>query len=94
MKVTGNDACLIPCAIDQDPYFRDVARKLKWKTQSVIHSKFFPALQGASKKMSASSETSSIYLTETPNQIEEKIKKTNEFQRWTCNQGRTNAIWS
>ncbi|KAG2394122.1 hypothetical protein C9374_003886 [Naegleria lovaniensis] len=79
-KEFGKDgvACLIPCAIDQDPYFRvtrDVARKLKWKTPSVIHSKFFPALQGASKKMSASSETSSIYLTDTPKQIEEKIKK-------------------
>nr|CAG4718591.1 unnamed protein product [Naegleria fowleri] len=60
-------ACLIPCAIDQDPYFlvtSDVSRKLKWKIPSVIHSKFFPALQ--SKKMSASSESSSIYLTDTP----------------------------
>ncbi|KAL9653131.1 hypothetical protein ABK040_006348 [Willaertia magna] len=70
--------CLIPCAIDQDPYFRvtrDVARKLNWRTPSIIHSKFFPALQGATKKMSASSDVSSIYLTDNPEQIKDKIKK-------------------
>ena len=49
-------ACLIPCAIDQDPYFRltrDVAHKLVPKHHplkgkpALIHSKFFPPLQGA-----------------------------------------------
>ena len=37
--------CLIPCAIDQDPFFRmtrDVAPKLNFKKPAVIHSKFFP----------------------------------------------------
>jgi tryptophanyl-tRNA synthetase len=40
--------CLIPCAIDQDPYFRltrDVAAKLKYPKPALIHAKFFPALQ-------------------------------------------------
>ena len=70
--------CLIPCAIDQDPYFRvtrDVAPKLGFQKPVLIHSKFFPALQGANKKMSASSDTSSIFLTDTPKQIKDKINK-------------------
>ena len=56
--------CLIPCAIDQDPYFRmtrDVAPKLGFQKPALMHSKFFPALQGASTKMSASDENSSIF---------------------------------
>lgn len=70
--------CLIPCAIDQDPYFRltrDCAPKLKYIKPALIHSKFFPALQGAKSKMSASNETSSIFLTDTPKQIAKKINK-------------------
>jgi tryptophanyl-tRNA synthetase len=41
-------ACLIPCAIDQDAYFRmtrDVAPRLGYKKPSLIHSKFFPGLE-------------------------------------------------
>jgi tryptophanyl-tRNA synthetase len=70
--------CLIPCAIDQDPYFRvcrDVADKLKFSKPALIHTKFFPALQGASSKMSASDTTSSIFMDDTPNQIKKKINK-------------------
>lgn len=40
--------CLIPCAIDQDAYFRmtrDVAPRLGCKKPSLIHSKFFPGLE-------------------------------------------------
>ncbi|EGV64711.1 tryptophan--tRNA ligase [Yamadazyma tenuis] len=70
--------CLIPCAIDQDPYFRvcrDVADKLKYSKPALIHAKFFPALQGASTKMSASDTTTSIFVDDTPAQIKNKIKK-------------------
>lgn len=70
--------CLIPCAIDQDPYFRvcrDVADKLKFSKPSLIHAKFFPALQGASTKMSASDTTTSIFMGDTPKQIQKKINK-------------------
>lgn len=70
--------CLIPCAIDQDPYFRvcrDVADKLKFTKPALIHSKFFPALQGPTTKMSASDETSSIFMTDTMKQIQKKINK-------------------
>jgi tryptophanyl-tRNA synthetase len=74
----SNIPCLIPCAIDQDPYFRltrDVAQKLKYPKPSLIHSRFFPALQGPQTKMSASDVNSSIFMTDTPNQIKNKINK-------------------
>lgn len=70
--------CLIPCAIDQDPYFRvcrDVADKLKFSKPALIHSRFFPALQGPSTKMSASDDSSAIFLDDTPKQISKKINK-------------------
>ncbi|XP_062502294.1 tryptophan--tRNA ligase, cytoplasmic-like [Corticium candelabrum] len=70
--------CLIPCAIDQDPYFRmtrDVAPRLGYLKPALIHSTFFPALQGPKSKMSASDPTSSIFLTDSPAQIKKKINK-------------------
>lgn len=75
--------CLIPCAIDQDPYFRltrDIAHKLVPRHHplqgkpSLIHSKFFPPLQGAQGKMSSSDGNSAVFLTDTPEEIERKIK--------------------
>ncbi|RDB21564.1 Tryptophan--tRNA ligase, cytoplasmic [Hypsizygus marmoreus] len=73
-----NIPCLIPCAIDQDPYFRltrDVAQKLKYQKPTLLHSKFFPALQGPQTKMSASDPNSSIYMSDKPGQIKKKINK-------------------
>jgi tryptophanyl-tRNA synthetase len=54
---------------------RDVAPRLHYHKPALIHSKFFPALQGAGSKMSASDTTSSIFVTDTPKQIEDKVKK-------------------
>ena len=70
--------CLIPCAIDQDPYFRmtrDVAPRLGHLKPALIESRFFPALQGESGKMSASDETSAIFVSDTPKQIKNKVNK-------------------
>jgi len=70
--------CLIPCAIDQDPYFRmtrDSAPKLGYLKPSLIHSKFFPALQGAKSKMSGSVDSSAIFVTDTKKKIKDKINK-------------------
>lgn len=70
--------CLIPCAIDQDPYFRltrDVAHKLKYPKPALIHAKFFPALQGPGTKMSASVDSSAIFMTDTQAQIKNKINR-------------------
>lgn len=68
--------CLIPQAIDQDPYFRvtrDVAPRLGFEKPALIHSKFFPSLLGPKTKMSASSASSTIYVTDTPKQIKKKV---------------------
>ncbi|KPM05729.1 tryptophan-tRNA ligase, cytoplasmic-like protein [Sarcoptes scabiei] len=73
-----NRLCFIPCAIDQDPYFRmtrDVAPKLKYSKPSLIYSTFLPALGGAKSKMSASDPNNSIFLTDSPNQIKNKINR-------------------
>ncbi len=74
-----NDAvCLIPCGIDQDPYFRmtrDIAQKLHFPKPTSIYSKFFPALQGFDTKMSSSKQNSAIFLSDSPNKIKKKINK-------------------
>ncbi|XP_075982869.1 tryptophanyl-tRNA synthetase isoform X1 [Anticarsia gemmatalis] len=70
--------CLVPCAIDQDPYFRmtrDVAARLKLPKPALIHATFLPALQGAQHKMSASDSNASIFLNDGPKQIKNKINK-------------------
>lgn len=68
--------CLIPCAIDQDPYFRltrEIAPRMHELKPSLIHSKFFPSLKGHDAKMSASEADSAIYLSDTPKDIARKI---------------------
>ncbi|KAH8847610.1 hypothetical protein MCOR27_004463 [Pyricularia oryzae] len=77
-KITSKIPCLIPCAIDQDPYFRmtrDVASRLKFAKPSLIHARFLDALQGPGSKMSASIETSAIFMNDTPKQILNKVNK-------------------
>ncbi|KAG3111608.1 Tryptophan--tRNA ligase, cytoplasmic [Phytophthora idaei] len=70
--------CLIPHAIDQDPYFRmtrDVAPRIGYLKPASMHSKFFPALQGSTTKMSASKASTTIYISDSPEDIANKIKK-------------------
>ena len=77
-KQQKDTSCLIPCAIDQDPYFRvtrDIAPRLKYRKPALIHSSFFPALQGPKTKMSASIDSSAIFLTDTAKKIKTKINK-------------------
>jgi len=55
---------------------RDIAAKLKYQKPACLHSKFFPAIVGAHEKMSSSvNKNSTIFLTDTPKMIEDKIKK-------------------
>ena len=61
----------------KDPYFRmtrDVAPRLGFHKPALLHSTFFPALQGPQSKMSASDPTSSIFLTDTPKEIKHKVQ--------------------
>jgi tryptophanyl-tRNA synthetase len=70
-------ACLVPCAIDQDPYFRltrDIAPRMKCRKPALLHSVFLPSLLGAQTKMSASAkESPTIFVTDTPKQIKKKV---------------------
>lgn len=77
---SGKDSlrCLIPCAIDQDPYFRmtrDVAPRLGYNKPALIESTFFPALQGETGKMSSSDPNSAIYVTDSGKDIKNKINR-------------------
>jgi tryptophanyl-tRNA synthetase len=70
-----NIPCLIPAAIDQDPYWRisrDVAPKMGYYKPAQIHCKFIPGL-GPGGKMSASDPSSAIFTTDTPEEIEKKV---------------------
>ena len=78
IKTVSKIPCLIPCAIDQDPYFRqcrDNAPRLGLVKPALIHTVFLPSLRGSESKMSASDTESSIYLSDTDNQIKKKIGK-------------------
>ncbi|PQE32971.1 hypothetical protein CJF32_00001468 [Rutstroemia sp. NJR-2017a WRK4] len=75
---TSQIPSLIPCAIDQDPYFRmtrDVAARLHFAKPALIHARFLDALQGPGSKMSASVDSSAIFMQDEPNKIKNKINK-------------------
>jgi len=70
--------CLIPAAIDQDPYWRlqrDLAESLGFYKAAEIHSKFLPPLTGSDGKMSSSIPESAVYLSDPPKTVEKKIMK-------------------
>ncbi len=70
--------CLIPAAIDQDPYWRlqrDFAESLGYYKTAAIHSKFVPGLTGLGGKMSASKPETAVYLTDDPEEAGKKIWK-------------------
>ncbi|RJS76628.1 tryptophan--tRNA ligase [Candidatus Bathyarchaeota archaeon] len=75
-ELTGeNVPCLIPAAIDQDPYWRvtrDVAPKLGYFKPAQIHCKFLPGL-GKGGKMSASIPETCVFTTDPPEVAEKKI---------------------
>lgn len=71
---------LIPCAIDQEPYFRMLRDRCERMSDphpktSLILSKFLTALQGPGGKMSASDPNSAIFMSDTPKQIQTKINR-------------------
>ncbi|OGI14899.1 tryptophan--tRNA ligase [Candidatus Micrarchaeota archaeon RBG_16_49_10] len=75
-----NIPILIPASIDQDNYWRmarDVAEKLGYYKPAQIHGRFLPGLQGMQDegKMSSSVESTCIFTTDTPEEVEKKIMK-------------------
>ncbi|MBN2421682.1 tryptophan--tRNA ligase [Candidatus Woesearchaeota archaeon] len=76
-----NVPVLIPAAIDQDAYWRgiarDVAPKLGYYKPAQLHCRFLPGLGGISEdgKMSSSQAHTTIWTTDTPEQVKKKIMK-------------------
>jgi tryptophanyl-tRNA synthetase len=71
-----NIPCLIPASVDQDPYWRGIARevapKLGFYKPAQILGKFLPGLlQGG--KMSSSQPESAVFTKDTPEEAERKI---------------------
>ncbi|CAD2219138.1 tryptophanyl-tRNA synthetase [Angomonas deanei] len=71
--------CIIPCAIDQDPFFvltRNVAPRIKAIPPALLHTKFLPALKGLEHKMSSSAEQNGVItLHDTDQQVKKKLRK-------------------
>ncbi len=70
--------CLIPAGIDQDPYWRiqrDIAESMNYYKTSALHLKLLPALTGIWEKMSTSKPETSIFLSDQPKIVKEKIFK-------------------
>jgi tryptophanyl-tRNA synthetase len=70
-----NIPCLIPAAIDQDPYWRmtrDIAEKMGYYKPAQIHAKFLPGL-GKGGKMSSSMPETAIFTVDPPDVAEKKV---------------------
>jgi tryptophanyl-tRNA synthetase len=70
-----NVPCLIPAAIDQDPYWRvtrDVAPKLGYYKPAQVHCRFVPGL-GRGGKMSSSMPETSIFTVDSPEAAMKKV---------------------
>ncbi len=68
--------CLIPSAIDQDPYWRiqrDIAEPMGFQKTAAIHSKFIPPLTGMHDKMSSSKPETAIYLSDNEKTVRDKV---------------------
>jgi tryptophanyl-tRNA synthetase len=68
--------CLIPSAIDQDPYWRiqrDIAESMGYNKAAAVHSKFLPPLTGIKDKMSSSKPETAIYLSDDDKIVRNKV---------------------
>jgi tryptophanyl-tRNA synthetase len=67
--------CIIPSAIDQDPFWRvtrDVAERLGYYKPAAIQCSFVPGLKEGGK-MSSSDPMSAVFTTDTPKQAKKKV---------------------
>ncbi|AEQ32410.1 tryptophanyl-tRNA synthetase [Acanthamoeba polyphaga mimivirus] len=70
--------CLVPCAIDQAPYFRsgrEMAASLGYPKPALICSKFLPGLSGINNKASTTGNIPSIFLNDNRATITKNIRK-------------------
>ena len=79
LPVKSKMRCLIPCAVDQDPFFmltRDVCPKLKSPKPALLMTKFLAPLTGVGGKMSSSGAANAqILLTDGRKSVEKKLKR-------------------
>jgi len=74
----GKHISVVPVGIDQDPFIRltrDVAshRDFSFEKPAALHARFVPSLAGGIKM--SSSEGMQIFLSDSPKEVENKIKK-------------------
>ena len=70
-----NTPCIIPCAIDQDPFWRvtrDIAERLGYYKPASIQCSFVPGLKEGGK-MSSSDPMSAVFTTDTPKMAKKKV---------------------
>ena len=70
--------CLVPCAVDQAPYFRDIrdfAEKFGYPKPAQICSKFLIGLQGSGEKLSTTGNIRPIYMNDDFDTIKRLIRK-------------------
>ncbi|KAK8054677.1 tryptophanyl-tRNA synthetase [Apiospora phragmitis] len=60
---------------EDEKYSNTIPSRLHYAKPSLIHSRFLDALQGPGSKMSASIDSSAIFMTDTANQIKNKVNK-------------------
>lgn len=73
-----NIPCLIPHAVDQDPHFRltrDIIGKLGYYKPASVQCRFLPDLQSRGKMSTTEGEHTTIFTTDTENEIKTKIMK-------------------
>jgi tryptophanyl-tRNA synthetase len=73
----GKHKTVVPVAIDQDPFIRltrDIAESFGFEKPTALHARFIPSLQGGAK-MSSSDDKGQIFLSDSPKEVETKIKK-------------------
>jgi len=83
--------CVVPCGIDQDPYFRltrDVASKMREAKPSVLHAKFLPSLEGVHTKMSSSVPAGAVNLDDEPATVRDKFNRAFSGGRRTMDEHR------
>ena len=75
-----NARCLIPCAIDQDPFFvlmrNNACGPMKKSKPSLLHTTFLPGLKGPGAKMSSSDKDAAnvILLTDDEKSVKKKMR--------------------
>ena len=69
--------CLVPCAIDEDQYFevtRAIANRVGCAPPSHLHIKHLSGIESMGSKMSSSARSTTILVSDTPEEIMEKLK--------------------